>query len=214
MFSLVRALFLLVSTFFGAFILVPTVLAAGLFALAALGDPGTCRDTAPSALSQTELASAFDAKWNAVQYQAALGQEAVATFTEDEVTARAVRFLEEQGRADTVRDLRICFAGDGSVEVSGTIAAPVGPHFRVKGRGFISVPSTHPAASISDLRIGSVPGFLSGLAAGPINDFLQSQLEAVVIVRRVDVMVQDGQLTVTARPYVSAHGARDGHGER
>ncbi len=214
MFGAFKALFLLTSTLFGAFILVPTVLAAGLFGLAAFGNPGTCRDAPPSDLSQQELASAFDAKWSAVQYQVALGQEAVVTFTEDEVTARAAQFLEERGRGDTVRDLRVCFADDGAVEVSGAVSGPLGPEFRIRGRGYVSVPGPHPTASISDLRIGSVPGFISGLAAGPINDFLQSQFEAIVIGPRVEVAVRDGQLTLTARPYVSAHGAGDGQSER
>ncbi|HXF51751.1 MAG TPA: hypothetical protein VNM43_08730 [Dehalococcoidia bacterium] len=214
MFGVVKFFFLLTTTLFGAFVLVPTVLAAGLFALATLGDPGPCRQGAPSAWSEAELASAFDAKWNAVQYQAAMGQEASVTFTEDEVTARAARFLEDQGRADTVRDLRICFRSDGAIEASGVISPPVGPDFAVRGRGHVSVPGPHPAASIADLRIGSVPGFISGLAAGPINDFLQSQFEAIVILPRVEIQVTEGQLTLTARPYASAHGPGDGQGER
>lgn len=214
MFTVFKFFFLLVSTLFGAFILVPTVLAAGLFALAAFGDPGDCRDASPAALSRAELASAFDAKWNAVQYQVALGQQATVTFTEDEVTARAANFLEKQGRAETVRDLRVCFRDDGAVEVSGTVSPPLGPDFRVRGRGYVSVPAAHPAASITELRIGSVPGFVSGLAAGPINDFLQSQFQAVVIAPRVELAVSDGLLTVTARPYASAHRAGDGQRER
>jgi hypothetical protein len=213
-FGIFKFLFVLVSALFGAFILAPTVLAAGLFALAAFGDPGDCGAGPSPALSQAQLASVFDAKWSAVQYQVALGQQASVTFTEDEVTARAARFLEEQGRAGTVRDLRICFGDDGAVEVSGTVSPPLGPDFRVRGRGHVSVPSAHPAASITELRVGSVPGFISGLAAGPINDFLQSQFQSIVVAPRVDLAVRDGELTVTARPYVSAHGPGDGQSER
>lgn len=214
MFGVFKFLFLLTTTLFGAFVLVPTVLAAGLFALAVLGDPGPCRQAAASPWSEAQLASAFDAKWSAVQYQVTLGQEASVTFTEDEVTARARRFLEERGRANTVRDLRICFTEDGAIEASGVISPAIGPDFAVRGRGHVSVPDTHPAASIADLRIGRVPAFISGLAAGPINDFLRSQFEAVVILHRVEIEVTDGQLTVTARPFASAHRPGDGQGER
>lgn len=213
MFGVFRFIFVLVTALFGAFVLVPTVLAAGLFALAVLGDAGQCRGDAYVVFTSPELASAFDAKWNAVQYEVAMGREASATFTEHEVTARAIRFLEEQGRADTVRDLKVCFTADGKVEVSGTVALPVGPDVSVRARGQVGVTGMHPSASITDLRVGKAPGFISGLAAGPVNDFLQSQFDKILITDRVTIAVSDGVLTVTARPLASAHGPGDGQGE-
>lgn len=189
-----RVLFFLVGS---AGTLVSAAFLLGLV-LTVTGSPDGCRNTSVHATS--EGATVAERKWR--EFGAALVQDGVATITltEQEVTGRANRWIEE--RHLPVTDLRVYFCsadrdhpkGQGQVTasigqgpVSTTVLVDATLDTRVEGD----------AIRIIDVRAGNLPGFATGWAESRVQDIVRDA--AVDFEENVtEVTFADGEITLKA----------------
>lgn len=189
-----RLLFFLVGS---AGTLVSGAFLVGLL-LTVTGSPDGCRNTAVH--STTEGANVAERKWR--EFSTALLRDGTATITltEQEVTGRAVRWVEE--RHLPVSDLRFYFCNAdkdhprGQGQMTASIGAgPVSTEVLVDATLDTKVPGE--AIRILDVRAGNLPGFATGWAEGRVQDLVRDA--AVGFEENITgVTFADGEMTLTA----------------
>ncbi len=189
-----RLLFFLVGS---AGTLVSAAFLVGLV-LTVTGSPDGCRNTPVRPTS--EGANVAERKWR--EFGAALARDGVATITltEQEVTGRANRWVDE--RHLPVSDLRFYFCradrdhprGQGQMTASIGIG-PVSSDVIVDAT--LDTRPEGEAIRIIDVRAGNLPGFATGWAEGRVEDLVRDA--AVDFEENITaVSFEDGEMTLTA----------------
>ena len=149
-----------------------------------------------------ELAAAFDQKWDAFSDQLDSGGAATVTFSENEITARAVAFLQDES-IDEIRNITLCiFSGvnEGEGEIRGTVDLPVLPDVDARLRGVMDLTGPSPRIEITNIDIGSLPGFLTGPLEDAVAAAVNAGLRETGLSRRYAVTYETGAVTIRARP--------------
>lgn len=184
---------LLVSATIGAALIFVVV----VLALTFIGGPSLeaeCGDRTVEA--PFPLALQFDDKWGGFDDRLDTGQSDNVSFSESETTARATAFFLEHG-IDEIRDITICFFGDAQEgEMRGKADLPVLPNVTAKLRGRMDLSGPVPLLTITDIDIGSLPGFLTNLIDGPIEDAINDGLADLDLAHRYTIRFGDGTMTV------------------
>lgn len=166
--------------------------------LTVTGSPDGCRNTAVRAT--TDGANVAEKKWRDFGVALARDGSATITLTEQEVTGRANRWVEE--RHLPVSDLRFYFCradkdhpkGQGQMTAS-IGAGPVNTNVLVDATLDTKVDGE--AIRILDVRAGNVPGFATGWAEGRVQDLVRDA--AVGFEENIsEVTFADGEVTFTA----------------
>ena len=157
-------------------------------------------DTAPTA------DRSFDPRWDGFDEFLDTGVPDSLDLEEDVVTARAREFLEIDHEVDEIGQVVICFFGPeaqgelGVAEVRGRVAIPVLPDVSASIRGRMDLRGAHPVVEITDIDLGSVPGFItSGIETG-IEKALNEALVDVDLRHRYNLDFRDGFARVNGQP--------------
>lgn len=172
--------------------------AVGLLLLATVGSPGACETDEQRAEPRGADALAFQVKWN--QFNGALdaGQPSSVVFTENESTARARVWVEENDAP--VTNLLVCFTAEDAA-ASGTIDLPLFPGgVDVVVRGTLDLRGERPRAVIDEIEIGDVPGFVTDRIDRLVNDVIEDQLNKIELDHDYGVGFEPNRITVNGQP--------------
>ena len=184
---------------FLAFVVIATPVAAViLFLLAITGSPGSCRsDDRPIAVSP-ELAAALQAKLDQLDASLDAGQVSTIVFDESEATSRARQWADEH--EVPVSDVYVCFDVDRG-SASGKVDAPFLPgDVDVLIRGRLDLTGVRPELKIDEIKAGGLPGPLTGLMKGFINDLVDNETEDIVLEHDYGLAFGDGEATINGQP--------------
>lgn len=149
---------------------------------------------------------AFDPRWDGFDEFLDTGVPDSLDLEEDVVTARARDFLETEHEVDEITGLVICFFGPeeagglGDGEVRGRVAIPVLPDVSASIRGRMDLSGTHPVLEITDIDLGSVPGFITGGIEDGIEKALNEALVDIDLQHRYNLEFRDGLARVNGQP--------------
>lgn len=141
-------------------------------------------------------AAAFDARLQRLAIDVARTRSGAATFTESEASSRVNAMLGDATIG--VSNVKICFWGDArQAQATGIVSLPRVPwpvHAMVSGT--LDLSGAHPQLVIRSVRIGSLPGIVSGLVAGPLTSDAASLLAQVSVPFPLTLTLTDGAATV------------------
>lgn len=152
------------SPFFAPFMLLPVIILGSIvgvivMAFAVVGGPSPCAPGGGPIVISEANADSFEQKWD--EFDAALdaGTSATVTFTESEISSRAIR--DAEGRVDDqdfLQDFRVC-VHDGYGEFSGSLNFPsfLDMKFKVRGTAYIDKTLN---VDVDDIDVGNLPGFV------------------------------------------------------
>ena len=143
-----------------------------------------------------DLSAAFDQKWDALSDQLDSGGAATVTFSENEITARAVAFLRDES-IDEIRNITLCiFSGvnEGEGEIRGTVDLPVLPDVDARLRGVMDLTGPSPPIEMTNIDIGSLPSFLTGPLEDAVADAVNAGLRETGLSRSYAVVYETGAL--------------------
>ncbi len=211
-------LLVLISWLIGLGILAAVVGAVVLGAMAATGDfgkAGECISEAAAAAGgaprgvsvDAGVADSWDAKWDGFDNQLDGGQASSVTFTESEVTSRAIDFFEDKNAP--LEEITICFH-EGQAEARAKVELPaisdvplIGNAFKtkVKMTGTVDLSGPHPVIVINDLEAGNLPGFATDQVESSVDDIINERLDDLNLSHQYDaVNFTDGSAEVSGRP--------------
>lgn len=148
---------------------------------------------------------AFDPRWDGFDAFLDTGVPDSLDLEEDVVTARAREFLTVEHDVDEIMDVVICFFGPetpgglGEAEARGEVAIPVLPDVNASIRGRMDLSGAHPVLEVTDIDLGSVPGFITSGIEEAIEDALNEALEDVELQHRYGLEFRDGFARVNGR---------------
>ena len=179
-------------------VMVALVFVGGPNAEAVCGDRVLDADPAPDRL--------FDPRWDGFDAFLDTGVPDSLDLEDEVVTARARDFLTVDHDVDEIVDVVICFSGpresggQGEAEVRGEVAIPVLPDVSASIRGRMDLTGERPVLEITDIDLGSVPGFITSGIKGAIEDALNEALEDVELQHRYRLEFRDGFARVNGQP--------------
>jgi len=164
------------SPLYAPFALLPVVVLSAIVGLivmgfAVAGGPDPCEPggAEPIVISEAN-ADSFQQKWDEFEGTLDAGSSASVTFTESEVSSRAVR--EAEGKVDDqdwLQEFRVCIY-DGEGAISGTLNFPgfLDIKFRAEGTAYIT---DQLRIKPEKVEVGSIPGFIGDwVDASPDDD--------------------------------------------
>lgn len=172
--------------------------AVALFLLAIIGSPGSCETEGRPISYEPLRAVSFQQKWD--QFNATLdaGQLSTVVLDESEATSRTRLWVEEHDVP--VSDLFLCFSAEGG-SVSGKVDVPFFPgDVDVLIRGTMDLTGEHPEAEIEEIEVGSLPGPLTDLVKGFVDDLIENQTEEIELAHDYGVTFGEGEVTISGQP--------------
>ena len=181
-------------------ILIAAVVFVGVNVILAFsGGPGPCTSGSGQPIPvNAASATAFQAKWDALDATLDGGTAASETFNESEVSSRADQFLEEESDVD-FKNVRICLH-DGFGEVTGSLEALLGIETDVKVTGTVTLSGETPQAQITDIEIGNVPGFVVDIVEGLVEDAIDEALEDIELSHTYTPTLTEGEAQIDGQP--------------
>jgi hypothetical protein len=186
----------------GAFIFVGVMVL-----LVFIGGPSSeaaCRDRTMNLAPAADRG--FDTRWDFFDIFLDTGVPDNLDLEEDVVTARARDFLTMEHDFDELEDIVICFFGAeeagelGQGEVRGKVAIPILPDVSASIMGRVDLTGTHPMLTITDIDVGSLPGFITSAMDDAIEDEINEALEDVDLRHRYTIQFREGFVQVNGRP--------------
>jgi hypothetical protein len=145
-------------------------LIAGTFAI--VGGPSPCEPGGGPIVVSEANADSFQQKWDAFDAALDAGSPSSVSFSESEVTSRAIRAAEgDVDDQDWLQDLRVCLH-DGEGEISGTVNLPSFLDLKFKARGTAFIGETL-NVNVHEVEVGSVPGFIDGWVRAMVDDTVE-----------------------------------------
>lgn len=182
-----------------ALVAVGTPLAAvAFFLLAIVGSPGSCEAGDQPIAVSLEAAATFQTKLDQLNDALEAGQVSTVVFDESEATSHARLWVEEHDAP--VSDLLICFSADGG-SASAKVDVPFFPgDVDVLIRGTMILTDVHPEADIDEIKVGGLPGPLTDLVEGFVNDLIEDQTEEIELSHDYGLTFGEGEITISGQP--------------
>jgi hypothetical protein len=177
-------------------IVLAVVLGATTAALMATGGPGPCEPVSGELSINQANSDAFQRKWDLLQGSLDAGVPAEVVFTESEVASRAESWANDEDVP--FEDIRVCIRdgfGEGSVKV-----AVLGMDVKVKVKGTLDLNGDKPKASIDDISIGNVPGWMLAPAEAIVNRAIDDGLSDLEIDHDYTLELREGEAVVSGTP--------------
>jgi hypothetical protein len=176
-----------------------TVAAVAVAVLTVTGSPDACRNS--GVVATTQGAAVAERKWATFRAELATNGTAEVTLTEQEVTGRANRWVDD--RKLPVEDLRIFFCRpdgdhpDGQGQMTASIGAgPLSTSVLVDATLDTSAPGD--PIRILEVRAGNLPGFATGWADGRVGQIVDDA--AVDFAENITkVTFDDGTVTIRGK---------------
>ena len=185
--------------FFGGIVILAVALGGVLGGLAITGGPDDCTPGGGPITVSDALSDAFQEKWD--QFDATLdaGSPASVTFSESEVTSRAVNWINNEDGPD-FDDAQICFH-DGYGEATGTLRSWGIFDVKFKLRGTAELTGNRLLIDIEDIDIGNVPDPLHLWLEGQLEDPIEEGLDNLDLEPHTyTITLTEGSVTVEGQP--------------
>ena len=188
----------IISSVFGLAV-VAAALSATLFSLAISGGPGDCEPGGAEPIVVIDaMSDAFQQKWDAFDATLDAGSPASVTFSESEVTSRAVVWIRDEGGPD-FNDARICIH-DGFGEATGTLRS-IGLDVEFKITGSVELTQSKIVAHIDDIDIGNLPDALHSWFEGQAENPIEAGLDDLGLgPHTYTVILTEGSVTIDGQP--------------
>ncbi len=183
----------------GSIIILATALGGVLGGLAITGGPADCQPGGGPIVVSDALSDTFQQKWDEFDATLDAGSPDSVTFSESEVTSRAVAWINNEDGPD-FDDARICIH-DGYGEATGTLEGPGFLDVKFMLRGTVELAGSRLLTVIEDVDMGNIPDplhwWFDGQADGPIEEGLDDLgLEP----HTYTVTLTEGSVTVEGQP--------------
>jgi len=186
---------LIISAITGLILLVVVgVVGTGILALT--GGPAPCTPSGGAIEINDAQAASFDAKWDGLDADLAVGSPSSITLTESEVSSRANKYIDDEG--GDVDDVRVCIH-DGFAEVTGSVDVLAGSG-KFKVSGTVDLTSGRLVVDFQDIEVGNVPGFVLGPLEGGVEDAIQELLDDITLEHTYIPALSEGQAQVNGTP--------------
>ena len=183
----------------GSIIILTVALGGVLGGLAITGGPADCQPGGGSIVVSDALSETFQQKWDAFDATLDAGSPASVTFSESEVTSRAVNWINNEGGPD-FDDAQICIH-DGYGEATGTLRSWGIFDVKFKLRGTVELSGNRLLTDIEDIDIGNVPDPLHLWLEGQLEDPIEEGLDNLGLEPHTyTVILTEGSVTVEGRP--------------
>jgi len=164
-----------------------------------VGGPDLSAICGNRAVDLSRSGQAFDDVWDAFNARIDGGATDLITVDEGLVTSRARSFLSDES-VDDIRDVTICINGAGLNEARGRVAIAVLPDVTAVLTGDIDLSGSHPVITITEIDVGSLPGFVSDLVDGQIESGVNRAIKEVDLRHRYSLQAGGGIASVEGRP--------------
>ena len=156
------------------------------------GTPEPCVDREVSVSSGSR--SEFQNKWDAFKLRSATAATSE-TFTESQITARGVEFLDDEGI--DIENLQVYFCPEGYAEATATFVGG-GPNIDLLVRGTLDLSGDLPRIDIDKIQGGNLPGFLP---LGALVDSIDDEAKSLNIsVNLTSIRFSDGAVSIQGAP--------------
>ncbi len=183
----------------GSIIILAVALGGVLGGLAITGGPADCQPGGGPIVVSDALSDAFQQKWDEFDATLDAGSPASVTFSESEVTSRAVAWINNEDGPD-FDDARICIH-DGYGEATGTLEGPGFFDVKFKLRGTVELIGSRLLTDIEDVDLGNVPDPLTSWFEGQADDPIEEGLDNLGLEPHTyTVILTEGSVTVEGRP--------------
>lgn len=177
-------------------VLLFVILGATTTALMATGGPEPCEPGGGDLVINQANSDSFRGNWDEFHDAVDAGQAAAVTFTESEIASRAESWANEE---DTpFEDLRVCIH-DGSGEATGELNV-LGLTVSARIVGTMTLSGENPEASIEDISVGNVPGFMLRPVEFAIENAIEEGLTEIEIDHDYGLTIEEGRATVAVSP--------------
>ncbi len=167
--------------------------------LAITGGPDDCTPGGGPIEVRDAMSDRFQEKWDQFKESLDAGSPTSVTFSESEVTSRAVNWINNEDGPD-FDDARICIH-DGYGEATGTLNGPGFLDVKFMIRGTVELVGDRLFTVIDDVDMGNIPdpltSWFEGQADGPIEEGLDNlDLEP----HTYTIILTEGSATVEGQP--------------
>ena len=174
------------------------VLGGVLGVLAISGGPDDCTPGGGPIVVSDAFSDSFQEKWEDFDATLDAGSPASVTFTESEVTSRAVDWINNDG--PDFDDAQICIH-DGYGEATGTLRSWGIFDVKFKLRGTVELRGNRLLIDIEDIDIGSVPDPLHLWLEGQLEDPIEEGLDNLGLEPHTyTVILTEGSVTIEGQP--------------
>lgn len=168
------------------------------FLLVLAGSPGSCEAEDRPITYDALRAVSFQEKWGQLDDALNADQLSTAVFDESEATSRARIWADEHDVP--VSDLYLCFNPEGGA-ISGKVDIPFFPgDVDVLIRGTMDLTGERPEFVVEEIEVGRLPGPLTDLVEGFINNLIDDQTEDLELSHDYGLTFGEGEVTVSGQP--------------
>jgi hypothetical protein len=176
--------------------LIFVILGVTTTALMATGGPEPCEPGGGDLAINQANSDSFQRKWDAFRAAVDTGQTNAVTFTESEIASRAESWANEEDAP--FDNMRVCIH-DGAGEASGQLKV-MGLTVDARIKGTLSLTGEHPKASIDDISVGNLPGFLLRPIEFAVERAIEEGLAEIEIDHDYGLTLEQGRATVAVTP--------------
>ena len=165
-------------------------------ALMATGGPDPCEPGGEEIVINQANSDAFQDKWDAFELSLDNGGAATVTFTESEISSRAEAWVNEEDAP--FEDIRVCLhqdAGEGTATVK-----VFGLDVNVLVKGTLDLSGDQPEASIDDIEVGNVPGFMMRPVEEIVERAIEEGMADLEIEHNLTIDINDGEVVLSGTP--------------
>ena len=185
--------------FFGGLIILTVALVGVIGGLAISGGPADCTPGGGPIEVSDAMSDRFQEKWDQFDESLDGGTPASVTFSESEITSRAVNWITNEGGPD-FDDAQICIH-DGYGEATATLRSWGIFDVKFKLRGTVALSGNSLLVDIDDIDIGNVPDPLHLWLEGQFEDPVDEGLDNLDLEPHTyTVILTEGSVTVEGLP--------------
>ena len=177
-------------------ITVAVLLGATTMALMATGGPDPCEPGGDEIVINQANSDAFQEKWDAFELSLDNGTAATVTFTESEISSRAEAWVNEEDAP--FENIRVCLHQDAG-EGTGTVKV-LGMDVNVLVMGTLDLSGDKPSATIDDIEVGNVPGFMMALVEWIVEQAIEGGMEDLEIDHDYTLDFNEGEVVISGTP--------------
>ena len=166
--------------------------------LAISGGPGPCTPGGGHITVNAANADGFQQKWDAFDVILNGGSPSSVTFSESEISSRADKYVSEETDVN-FEDVRVCIH-DGFGEATGKLEAILGLETKVRFKGNLDLTGDHPVAQDLEIEIGNVPGFITNVIEGFVEDAFDEVLEDIDLSHTYTPTLTEGSAQIDGVP--------------